>query len=166
MGCHDMISTGNDRLKIIDFEGCSIDGEVASSCYELFSYRRSRAVVSKQMDISAFNCAIYEIITARPPCHGPERYDDRARLVEQRHQHNQLPNFTHLLLGDVMRTCWNESFSSVSEAIHVLQATTRLLSFKAKSRPPSSGLSKAAPVSNETLRMEIYMGASYDNRVG
>lgn len=40
VGCHNMIITREGDLKIIDFEGCSIDSEPADSCYEWFSYRR------------------------------------------------------------------------------------------------------------------------------
>ena len=44
-GCHNMILV-QDCLKIIDFEGCSIDGEEATSCYEWFSYQKSIPAIS------------------------------------------------------------------------------------------------------------------------
>lgn len=34
VGCHNWILTGEDYVKLIDFEGCSIDGGPAGSCYE------------------------------------------------------------------------------------------------------------------------------------
>ena len=36
VGCNNMIVTKEDYVKIIDLEGCSIDGESANSCYEWF----------------------------------------------------------------------------------------------------------------------------------
>jgi serine/threonine protein kinase len=43
------------------------------------SFSRSTTTVSKQTDIFANGCAIYEIMTGRPPYHELETYDDRAR---------------------------------------------------------------------------------------
>ncbi len=130
VGCHNIILTGNDCVKIIDFEGCSIDGEEASSCYEWFSYGRSTAAVSKQTDIFAYGCAIYEIMTGRPPYHELETHDDRARLVEQQCQKSQFPDVTNLPLGELMGSCWHGAFNSMSEVIWALEAAI-ILSLKA-----------------------------------
>ena len=47
VGCNNMILTRKGYLKIIDFEGCSIDGGPADSCYEWFSYRPTKLRVSR-----------------------------------------------------------------------------------------------------------------------
>ena len=127
-----MILTKNDRLKIIDFEGCSIDGEEASSCYECFSYRRSTPLVSKQTDIFAYGCVMYEIMTGTPPYHELEKSDDRVRLVELQYQENRFPDVRHLPLGEVMQSCWHGTLSSMSEVIQALEAASHS-SPKAKS---------------------------------
>ncbi|KAH8731577.1 hypothetical protein GQ44DRAFT_805579, partial [Phaeosphaeriaceae sp. PMI808] len=61
-GCNNWIIV-QGRLKIINFEGSSIDGEDAGACYEWFSYKESSPGVSQKTDIFAFGCAIYEVIT-------------------------------------------------------------------------------------------------------
>ncbi|OAP61299.1 hypothetical protein AYL99_03500 [Fonsecaea erecta] len=53
VGCHNAVLTKHDCLKIIDFEGCSMDGGEAGSAYEWFSYRPSTPKISKQTDIFA-----------------------------------------------------------------------------------------------------------------
>ena len=126
VGCYNMILTRNDCLKIIDFEGCSIDNESADSLYEWFSYRRSTPTVSIQTDIFAYGCATYEIMTGRPPYHGLEKSDDRSSLIEQLYQKNQFPDVTHLPLGVVMRSCWHGTFNSMSEVIQALEAASPL----------------------------------------
>lgn len=131
VGCQNMILTRDDCLKIIDFEGCSIDGEEASSCYEWFSYRRSTPSVSQQTDIFAYGCVVYEILTGRPPHHDLGASDERARLVERRYQQNQFPDIRHLPLGELMRSCWHSNFNSMSEVIQALEAAS-LLSSNAK----------------------------------
>lgn len=122
VGCNNMILTEDDCLKMIDFEGCSIDGESADSLYEWFSYRRSIPTVSKQTDIFAYGCAIYEVITGRPPYHEFETLDDRYSLVEQLYEKNQFPVVTHLPLGELMQSCWHANFNSMSEVIQELEA--------------------------------------------
>lgn len=126
VGCGNMILTRGDCLKIIDFEGCSIDGESADSRYEWFSYRRSTPKVSIQTDIFAFACAMYEIITGRPPYHELETSDDRLGLVEQRYETDQFPDVIHLPLGELMQSCWHANFSSMSEVVRELRVSSPL----------------------------------------
>lgn len=126
-----MILTENDCLKIIDFEGCSIDGGLAGACYEWFSYRTSTPTVSRHTDIFAYGCVIYEIITGKPPYHEPEKSDDPTSLVEELYKNNQFPNVTHLPLGDLMQGCWHGTFNSMTEIIQTLEAASAL-SLKAR----------------------------------
>jgi serine/threonine protein kinase len=110
-----MILTPDKNLKIIDFEGCSIDGAEAGSSYEWFSYRKSTPPASKQTDIFAFGCAAYEIITGKPPHHELEKVPGNCSLVEKRYAQNQFPDTTHLPLGEVMQGCWQGDLKSMAE---------------------------------------------------
>ena len=83
VGCNNVILTKEGFLKIVDFEGCSIGGDPADSCYEYFSYRPSIPRVDRRTDIFAFGCAIYEVMTARPPHQELEALNDRYQQVEQ-----------------------------------------------------------------------------------
>ena len=117
-----MILTRKGYLKIIDFEGCSIDGEPADSCYEWFSYRTSIPRVSRRTDIFAFGCAIYEVIIGRPPHHELEASNERYWEVEQLYINNRFPDVTSLPLGRLIRSCWHGDFNSMSEIIRELEA--------------------------------------------
>lgn len=66
VGCHNWI-IDDGRSKIIDFEGCSIDGEESRACYEWFSYKESAPAIIRKTDIFAFGCAVYEVVTGRQP---------------------------------------------------------------------------------------------------
>ncbi|WEW56401.1 hypothetical protein PRK78_001844 [Emydomyces testavorans] len=125
VGCHNMIVTRKGYLKIIDLEGCSIDGEPADSCYEWCSYRPSIPRVSRQTDIFAFGCAIYEVITGRPPHYELEASIDGYRQVEELYANNEFPDVSSLPLGRLIQSCWHGNFNSMSEVVRELEAYER-----------------------------------------
>jgi len=120
--CGPTVLMGSDCLKLIDFGGASIDGGEHGSCYQWYSYRRSKPAVSKQTDIFAFGCVIYEIVTGKNPYHEFEASDNRSHLVEQLYQENQFPDITNLPLGQLMQGCWHGTFNSMSEVVQALEA--------------------------------------------
>ena len=122
VGCNNLILTRKGYLKIIDFEGCSIDGEPADTCYEWFSYRPSIPRVTRRTDIFAFGCLIYEVMAGRPPHHELEASNDRYRQVEQLYANNHFPDVTSLPLGHLIQSCWHGDFNSMSEVIRELEA--------------------------------------------
>ncbi|RMD41729.1 hypothetical protein DV735_g3395, partial [Chaetothyriales sp. CBS 134920] len=89
VGLHNQILTSDGVVKIIDFEGCSIDGEQAGSCYEWSSYRPAEPRVSQATDIFAFGCAVYEVLTGSPPYHELRVSDDRYHQVEELYLQNK-----------------------------------------------------------------------------
>ncbi|MCJ1472258.1 hypothetical protein MMC13_000905 [Lambiella insularis] len=126
VSCNNMILTPDNNLKIIDFEGCSMDGAQAESCYEWFSYRRSMPSTSKKTDIFAFGCAAYEIITGKPPYHELEKLDGNSYLVEQRYEQNQFPDVFDLPLEALMRSCWQGEARSMTDIRRQLEAFSPL----------------------------------------
>ena len=121
VGCHNAILTKKERVKIIDFEGCSIDGGEADSCYEWFSYRPSIPATSKQTDIFAFGCAMYEIMTGKLPHGDLETSECRDSLVEQRYKDNQFPDVANMPLGQLMNHCWDGTINSMEQVIQALE---------------------------------------------
>lgn len=121
VGCNNMILTREGCLKLIDFEGCSIDGGTAGSCYEWFSYRPSIPSVSRRTDIFAFGCAIYEVITGRPPHHELEASSDPYGQVERLYTNNCFPDVTSLPLGPLIQSCWHDDFTSMSDVLRELE---------------------------------------------
>ena len=121
IGCNNLILTGEDLVKLIDFEGCSIDGGPAGSCYEWFSYCPSMPRVSQRTDIFAFGCAIYEVLTGRPPHHELEASDDPYKQVEELYANQCFPNVTNLPLGDLIQSCWYGEINSMNKVIQELE---------------------------------------------
>lgn len=122
VGCHNAVLTKRGRLKIIDFEGCSVDGGEASSFYEWFSYRPSTPKISNQTDIFAYGCAVFEVLTGRVPYDEFETSAHRTQLVERLYLENQFPDVTHLPLIKLMRGCWNGTINSMEEVVRELEA--------------------------------------------
>ena len=120
VGCNNMIVI-QGCLKIIDFEGCSIDGEKATSCYEWFSYQESTPKISQRTDIFAYGCAVYEIMTGRPPHQELAASANRRRLAERLYAENQFPEVTDLPLGELMQGCWHGAFNSMDEVLQALE---------------------------------------------
>jgi serine/threonine protein kinase len=101
IGCHNMVLV-QDCVKIIDFEGSSIDGEEAMSGYEWFSYQDSIPAISRKTDIFAFGCAIYEMMTGKPPHHDLETSNNRRDLVKRRYAEKIFPEVANISSGTVM----------------------------------------------------------------
>ncbi|RMZ82795.1 hypothetical protein DV738_g1608, partial [Chaetothyriales sp. CBS 135597] len=136
VGCYNMILTrasglaglmGSERLKLIDFAGASIDGGENGSCYQWYSYRPSTPEVSKQTDIFAFGCVVYEILTGRHPHH---ELENRPEAVKQLYQDNQFPDVANLPLGQLMQDCWHGTYNSMSEVVQALEAESMSMKVK------------------------------------
>ncbi|KAF1988967.1 kinase-like protein [Aulographum hederae CBS 113979] len=95
VGCHNMTMKKED-LKIIDFEGCSIDGEEAGACYEWCSYIVSTPAISRKTDIFAFGCAMYEMITGKQPHDELLESKDKMRLSGQMYAENRFPKVENM----------------------------------------------------------------------
>ncbi|KAH8591190.1 kinase-like domain-containing protein [Bisporella sp. PMI_857] len=121
IGCHNMVLV-QDCVKIIDFEGSSIDSEEATSSYEWFSYQDSIPAISQKTDIFAFGCAIYEIMTGKPPHHDLAASNNRRDLVKRRYAEKIFPEVANISSGTVMQSCWNGTFNSMSEVLQALEA--------------------------------------------
>jgi serine/threonine protein kinase len=122
IGCNNWILV-KDCLKIIDFEGSSIDGEDAEACYEWFSYKESSPRISRKTDIFAFGCAIYEVITGRQPYDELLPFEDRMIRVKKLYAENQFPEVENIPLGKLMQECWNGTFNSMDEVLQELRAS-------------------------------------------
>ncbi|KAH8726659.1 kinase-like domain-containing protein [Phaeosphaeriaceae sp. PMI808] len=125
VGSNNLVIAKDGRVKLIDFEGCSIDGGSAGSCYEWFSYRPSVPRVTEGTDIFAFGCLIYEVLAGRPPHHEFETLDDPYKHVEELYKRDQFPNVTDLALGQVIYDCWHWGVNSMGEVIEQLEASTK-----------------------------------------
>lgn len=120
VGCNNLILAQDDCVKLIDFEGCSMDGGAAGSCYEWFSYCPSTPRVTRGTDIFAFGCAVYEVSTGRPPYYQLEASDNKYREVEELYAKKSFPSVEELPLGQVVHKCWNGYLRTMEEVIQEL----------------------------------------------
>jgi hypothetical protein len=114
------LDTSPGAFKIIDFEGCSIDGEEAGACYEWFSYKESP--IGRKTDIFAFGCAIYEVVTGKQRCEELSEFDNAMLRVKQLYARNQFPGVENIPLGNLMQGCWQGTFSSMLEVLQELES--------------------------------------------
>ncbi|EXJ89724.1 serine/threonine protein kinase [Capronia epimyces CBS 606.96] len=128
VGCRNMIIAHGD-LKLIDFEGCSIDGKGPTSSYKWFSYKPSTPRATVQTDIFALGCAIYEIVTGNPPHYELKGMKNAQERVERLYESNQFPDVADLPMGAIMLDCWHGKFKSIREAVERIellrQSTTK-----------------------------------------
>jgi len=119
VGSHNLILTRQNCTRLIDFEGCGVDGGPAGYCYEWVSHRPSVPRVSISTDIFAFGCLIYEILTGKPPHYEHQASDDQ---VEKLYTNQPFPDITNLTLGRLIQRCWHGKVGSMSEIITELEA--------------------------------------------
>ncbi|MCJ1396748.1 hypothetical protein MMC18_009640 [Xylographa bjoerkii] len=117
VGCNNLILAQDDYVKLIDFEGCSMDGGTAGSCYEWFSYCPSIPRVTRGTDIFAFGCAVYEVSTGRPPYYQLKASDTE---VEALYAKKTFPSVAELPLGQLVHKCWNGHLSTMKHVIQEL----------------------------------------------
>lgn len=118
-----MIPTTSNYLKIIDFEGCSIEDGHSSSGYERFSYKPSTPEISIQTDILAFGCAIYEVVTGRPPYQELEASDDPRDRVKRLYQNNQFPDIAYLPMRNVILDWSHGEFNSMDDTLDSIESS-------------------------------------------
>lgn len=78
--------------------------------------------VSRRTDIFAFGCAIYEVLTGRPPYYELETSDDPYEQVEELYANQRFPDAINLPLGPLIRSCWYGDIDSMSEVVQALEA--------------------------------------------
>lgn len=119
-GCSNMILI-DDRVKIIDFGGCSIDGSEALAGYNWYN-RRGSTCPNLETDIFAYGCAVFEILTGKPPYHEFEGYAERERTVQRLYAQGQFPAVEQMPLCDLILGCWHGTFSSMDDVKQFLDA--------------------------------------------
>ncbi|KAH0593355.1 hypothetical protein MHUMG1_08811 [Metarhizium humberi] len=119
-GCTNMILV-EDRVKVIDFGGCSIDGSEALAGYNWYN-RRGSMCPSLETDIFAFGCAVFEILTGKPPYHELKDCLERDETVRRLYAEQRFPAVDQLPLRELMLGCWHGTLGSMDEVARCLDA--------------------------------------------
>ncbi|EGX92306.1 Protein kinase-like domain [Cordyceps militaris CM01] len=119
IGCENLVVVEN-RLKIIDFEGCGIDGEEARAGYKW--YNRQGSAVDIHSDIFAYGCVIYQLLTGKPTFYDLVEVDDKKKIAQDRYARHIFPDVQSLPFSSVMLGCWTGQFKSMGEVLAALDA--------------------------------------------
>lgn len=129
VGCHNLLldrlgSEGKEggHIKFIDFAGSGIDDEPALVGYEWCSFRpdpaQPGAVATIKTDIFAFGSTLFEIESGNVPFHELQATLDiypLMRRAEELFGLRQYPELGGLLLGEVIRGCWDGRYERMEE---------------------------------------------------
>ena len=124
VGCHNLILT-QSGIKYIEFAGSGINNEPALVAYEWCSYRpdptqHPDAAASIRTDIFAFGSALFEIEAGCVPYHELQATLDiypLMRRVEGLFGARQYPDLEGLVLGGVIRGCWDGRYERMEVII-------------------------------------------------
>lgn len=130
IGSQNLLLDKNDNLKFADFAGSSIDGEDAYVCASARAQHLPlwRHHPSVKDEIFAMASIFYEIATSRKPYHNTEDH-----VVEDLYAAGQFPETSRLLLGPVIRKCWEMQYEDAAEVLgdlrHLQKRRSSWLSF-------------------------------------
>ena len=112
VGCHNLLLDTSDDVKLCDFAGASVDGGIATVCYETRSQKPKATSITIDTEIFAFGTALYEMSTTRPPY---TDLDSCTREIDRLYAEGRFPSTENLLLGDIVRRCWGGGYKAMSE---------------------------------------------------
>lgn len=104
---------GDDRLRIIDFMGSSMDGEAPWVCESpaFFMPHTDAEYRSYTTDMFAMGSTLYQVMTGHRPY--PDFEDEE---VEARYERGEFPSVEGLTCGLSISKCWQGGFPSIDDA--------------------------------------------------
>ena len=112
IGCHNILLSKDDDVKLADFAGASVDGKKGNVYYETRSQKPGCKDVTMETEIFALGTALYELSTASSP------YPDlpsNTRSIENLYAVKRFPDTEGLLLGEVVKKCWAGGYRTVDD---------------------------------------------------
>ncbi|KAG4430678.1 hypothetical protein IFR05_013830 [Cadophora sp. M221] len=138
LSCRNVFVFEDWLVKIGDFGGSKIDNQEPLGAEEVrFELPlRGRAWQSrdyKKRELFALGCTIYETMARKIPF--AEMTEDQA---EKNYANEVFPNTDELLVGDIIRACWNEEFETAKDVEEALRE--KLIDSRDTASPPSRSL--------------------------
>jgi serine/threonine protein kinase len=113
--CRNVLVFTDWLLKIGDFGGSKIDDQEPLAGEEIryqlpLRGRKWEVLDYTKREIFALGCGIYEIMAWKAPF--PEMTEEQVR---KKYANEEFPDTDGLLVGDVIRACWNEKFEAAAD---------------------------------------------------
>lgn len=122
MGCHNILLDSKQNLKLCDFAGSSIDGEVETvvpSCRSQDPTASCDHPYTVRHELFALGSALYEVSTTLQPF-----ADKTPREVQKLFASEVFPAVDELFLGDVIQRCWDRQYLDAREVEMALKRIT------------------------------------------
>ncbi|KAF8850243.1 kinase-like protein [Acephala macrosclerotiorum] len=141
LSCRNVFVFEDWLVKIGDFGGSKIDNQEPLGAeevrYELpLRGRAWQARDYRKRELFALGCAIYEIMAWKIPF--AEMTEDQT---EKNYANEVFPDTDGLLVGDIIRACWNEEFETAKDVEKALRK--KLVDSRDMASPPSRSLLEA-----------------------
>jgi len=119
VGCHNMLLSADDTVKLGDFAGSSIDGLPSTVDYEVKSKLPNAGEPSQITDIFALGSAMWEMATGSPP------YEELSwREVRGLYKRGKFPRLKSMPeLDRIIRKCWQQRYRRAQDVVDDLEAT-------------------------------------------
>jgi serine/threonine protein kinase len=115
VGCHNMLLTSSNELKLCDFGGSSVNGSLASTKYEVWSRPplKEDNAPTNLSDLFALGSAIYEMSTKEEPYRG--RSLEEIPILYQR---GKFPSMRKIAsLGNIIMNCWLQKYTTALDIV-------------------------------------------------
>lgn len=123
-----MVIDGNQKLRIIDFSGCSLLGKrpwtLESGAFYLPAEWREHGDIrcNTVTDLFALASCIFQIVTGRKPYDGLMDEDVEAKFAK-----GEFPNLEGVFFAGIIYGCWSTEFDSAEEVLDLLMTEARTI---------------------------------------
>ncbi|KAL7953128.1 kinase-like domain-containing protein [Trichoderma compactum] len=114
IGTHNVLLDWDENAKLSDFAGSSLDGSEPTVAPSAHATHPNLSITEPSVysELFAFGSLLYEVETTYEPYH-----DKDDGELEELFGMDKYPDLNDLVLGEMIRKCWENSYAGASELI-------------------------------------------------